>query len=329
MLAAICKAEKFIYLESYIFSDDTGESHDFIGQLKKKSRQGVQVIIVADALGSRDLKNRIKKITGQSRIEFLFFSHWLRHIHRKVLIVDGKIAFVGGVNIGKRFRHWKDLQLEMRGKIVKRLIKSFAYTYAMAGGKNPKVLEFLQKKFAKKFKFWLVEHWPVKNIYTLKQHYVEKITSAQKSILIVTPYFTPPRWLISLLDNAVRRGVRVEILIPEKVDWQIMNLLNYRYMRNLHPLGINFFLSPGMNHSKLLLIDQREGLLGSQNLDWLSFSFNAEIGVFFREKKLVEELLQTIRRWKKDSIFFQPQKYQMRLSDYFILGILKILRPIL
>lgn len=329
MLFAISKAKRSIYLESYIFSDDTKKSHDFLGRLKEKAQAGVQVIVVADAFGSRELKNTLHHLTKQSSIEFLFFSHWLRHIHRKVLIVDEKIAFIGGVNIGQRFKYWDDLQLELSGRIVKRFLKSFAYTYAMAGGKNEKILAYRQKKFAKKFKFWLLEHWPIKNIYSLKKHYIEKITSAQKNILIATPYFTPPRWLISLLDNAVRRGVIVEILIPKKVDWEIMNLLNYRFMCNLHPLGIKFFLSPTMNHSKLLLIDQKEGLVGSQNVDVLSFSLNSEIGIFFRDKKLIQELLRTIAQWKNQSSAFHPKKYQMKISDYFILAILKLFRPIL
>lgn len=329
MLSAIQQAEKSIYLESYIFDDDTRESHDFIGWLEKKAENGLRVIVVVDSFGSKALKNKIEKINQRSKIEFLFFSHWLRHIHRKVLIIDEQIAFVGGVNIGKRFRHWNDLQLKLTGKIVQRFLKSFAYTYAMAGGKNSFVLIYRQKKFAKKLKFWVLEHWPIRNIYSLKRHYIEKINSAQKSILIATPYFTPPRWLISLLDNATNRGVKVEILIPQKVDLKIMDLLNYRFMANLHPLGIHFFVSSAMNHSKLLIIDQKEALIGSQNIDLFSFSLNNEIGVFFRNKKLLHKLLDTVALWKKQSQIFRPQEHQMKLIDYFILAILKIFRPIL
>jgi len=329
MLSAIKEAKKSIYLESYIFSDDTQESHDFIGCLEKKAEDGLRVIVVVDAYGSKALKNKIEKINQRSKIEFLFFSHWLRHIHRKVLLVDEKIAFIGGVNIGRRFRHWNDLQLKLSGKIVQRLLKSFAYTYEMANGKNPAVLAYRQKKSTKKIKFWLVEHWPIKNIYSLKKHYIEKINSAQENILIATPYFTPPRWLISLLDNAVRRGVSVEILIPQKVDWKIMDLLNYRFMSNLHLLGIKFFISPTMNHSKLLIIDQKEALVGSQNIDLFSFSLNSEVGVFFSNKKLLRELLAVVALWKKQSSHFHPQRHKLSLADYFILAILKVLRPIL
>lgn len=329
MLRAIDSAQKSIYLEMYIFLDDTRKSHDFIGKLQTKAKQGVRVVIVADAYGSKILKEDVAKTITKSGVEFIFFSHWLRHIHRKILIVDEKIAFIGGVNIGRRFKNWQDLQLELQGKIVNSLLKSFAYTYAIAGGKNNKILAYRQKKFAGKLKFWLIEHWPAKNIYTLKNHYIEKISGAKKCIQIATPYFTPPRWLISLLDSAIRRNVTVEILIPKKGDHAFVNLLNYRYIHNLHSLGIKFYLSRTMNHSKLLIIDKEEGLIGSQNMDLFSFGLNSEVGVFFREKKLLNELEQVLINWKKNSTKFEPKKYKMRISDYFIFALLKIFRPIL
>ena len=79
----------------------------------------------------------------------------------------------------------------------------------------------------------------------------------------------------------------MEILIPQKVDWQIMNLLNYRYMHKIQPLGVKFYLAKKMNHAKLLIIDGQEGLIGSQNMDLISFQINSEVGIFFREKKLL------------------------------------------
>lgn len=280
-------------------------------------------------LEARILKKQIENRKGENGIEFIFFSHWLRHIHRKILIVDEKIAFIGSVNIGKRFNKWNDLQLEIRGKIVKAILKSFAYTYMMAGGKNYKILNYRKKKITTKLKFWLIEHWPIRNIYTLKKHYVEKIMHAEKKIQIVTPYFNPPRWLISLLDDARRRGVEIEILIPKKVDWNILTVINYHYMNNLYPLGIKFYLANIMNHSKLLVIDDKEGLLGSQNIDLFSFRINAEAGIFFKDKKLLNELENAMADWKKNSSVFHPHRYKMKFTDYIIVFFLKIIKPIL
>lgn len=329
MLAAIDRAERSIYLEMYILLPDTGHNYDFVGKLIKKARKGVRVIIVVDAFGSKSLKNGLADELIASGVELIFFSHWLRHIHRKILIVDEKIAFVGGVNIGRRFRRWNDLQLEISGQIVKRIVRSFAYTYAMSGGKDEKILRHRRKNFSSKLRFWLLEHQPIRNIYTLKEHYVRKISSAEESIRIVTPYFTPPRWLISLLDAAIRRGVKVEVIVPRKIDWSFVNLANYRYMHSLDQLGIDFYLSRTMNHSKLLLIDHKEGLVGSQNIDPLSFRFNNEAGIFFKEKKLLQELEQVFENWKHQSVRFAPKRYRMRIGDYFVLILFKIFRPIL
>ncbi len=329
MITAIDSATKSIYLEMYIFEHDTTSSHDFIGKLKQKAREGVRVVIVADAFGSKNLKNEMTRSMQDSGIEFIFFSHWLRHIHRKVLIVDKKTAFIGGVNIGKRFTHWNDLQLKVGGRIVNKLLKSFAYTYEMAGGTDAKILKYREKKITAKLKFWIIEHLPTKNIHTLKAHYVDKISHAQKSIQIATPYFTPPRWLISLLDNAIRRGVSVEILIPKNVDLEIMNTVNLRYMHKIHPLGVKFYLARKMNHAKLLIIDGEEGLIGSQNMDLISFQINSEVGIFFKEKKLLAELETVVNEWKKDSELFKPKNYKMRLIDYLILAGMKLLHPIL
>ena len=329
MLEAIDQAKKSIYIEMYIFLDDTSGSHDFIGKLKQKAREGVQIIIVADAFGSSDLKKESVKALHEAGVEFIFFSHWLRHIHRKILIVDERLAFLGGVNIGKSFSQWKDLQLRLHGRVVKRIIKSFAYTYAMAGGKDKRILKYREKLFSAKFRFWLVEYSPFRNIHSLKDQYRQKIYQAKKSICIVTPYFAPPRWLIALLDNAVKKNIKVEIIIPKKTDLPFVDRINHRYMYNLSPTGINFFLTPVMNHAKIMLIDEEIGLVGSQNIDYLSFNLNAEAGIFFEENDLITELRKTVDEWKSEAELFRPQKYKMKAIDYLILAVIKLFRPIL
>lgn len=328
-MEAMEQAQKSIYIEMYIFSDDTRDDFDFMGKIKQKASEGIKVVVVADAFGSKALKKQTMENLQQAGVEFIFFSHWLRHIHRKILIIDEKIAFVGGVNIGKRFLHWNDLQLQITGTIVKKILSSFSYTYKMAGGKNETILKHKDKKITAQLKFWILDHWPSKNIYSLKEHYIKKITRAEKKIQIITPYFAPPRWMISLLDDASRRNVRIEILIPRKSDLPLIDKLNYFYMNKLHQVGVNFYLVKDMNHSKLLLIDDKEGVLGSQNIDHLSFKINAEIGIFFQEKSLIKKLSEVTEQWKKDSVQFHPQQYKSKIIDFLIFAMVKILHPIL
>ena len=329
MIEAIDGAKKSIFLEMYIFLDDTEESHDFIGKLIVKSREGVEVIIVTDAYGSKLIKKETLEKLKDAGIEILFFSHWLRHIHRKVLIIDEKSAFLGGVNIGKKFSKWKDLQMKISGRIAKRLLKSFAYTYEMAGGKKEILLNLRKMKFSYKLKFWLVEHWPSRNIFTLQNHYTEKILGAKEKIQIISPYFTPPRWMLSLLDDAIRRKVTVEIYVPKEVDIPIMNRVNLHYIDKIHSIGAKVFLSKEMNHAKIFLIDGKEGMIGSQNVDLASFRYNSEVGLFFTDKKLLKEISLILEDWVKESDEYTTHNYKMRTVDYIILALSKILYPVL
>lgn len=329
MINAIDQAKESIYMEMYIFLDDTSASHDFIGKLKQKAREGIRVVIVVDAFGSQNLKKESIASIREAGAELLFFSDWLRHIHRKILIVDEKIAFVGGVNIGKKFTHWNDMQLKIQSRMAKTFLKSFAYTYAMAGGRSEKILIYRDKLLRTKFRFWIMEHSPFRNIYSLKEQYREKISGAKNSIRIVTPYFIPPRWLIALLDNAIQRNVKVEIIVPKSTDLPFINRINHRFIHDLSLLGISFFLTQQMTHAKILIIDGEEALVGSQNIDFLSFQINAETGVFFREKNLIREIQEIIDNWKKDAEQFKLLKYKMKFIDYIILLLLRLFSPIL
>lgn len=329
IMAEMEKAQKSIYLETYIFDPKAMENHDFLGLLKRKAENGLRVIVVADSFGSPNLKKYTPDLQ-KSGVEILFFSHWLRHIHRKIYIIDEKTAFIGGVNIGRRFKNWNDMQLKLGGKkLIQRLMKSFSYSYGMAGGKNPEILELRKRKISYKLKFWLVEHWPQRNVHTLRRTYEEKISKAQKTVKIVTPYFAPPRWLISLLDDAVKRNVTVEVLVPEKTDLFFADRVNICYMEELFPLGIEFLLAKEMNHSKVLVIDEGEALIGSHNLDIVSFKVNVEAGISFREKRLIADLIKTINDWKKDAEKFSPRKNGKKLIDYLIIALMKIFKPIL
>ncbi len=329
MLDEIDKAKRSIFLEMYIFQEDTKSSHDFIGKLTKKAKQGVKVILVLDAFGSSDLSEKSIKSMQSAGVEIVFFSDWLRRIHRKILIVDENVAFVGGVNIGKKFAKWNDLQIKLTGKVVRPIITSFTYTYTMAGGKNRHILMLRKKTLASKMKFWFLEHWPISGMYSLKTLYAKKISEAQNNIRIVTPYFTPPRWFVALLDTAIKRGVKVEIIIPRKTDLPLIDRANQHHIYNLSRIVVKFYLGKTMNHAMILLIDDQEGLVGSQNIDFLSFSFNVESGVFFKQKNIVAELRKIILHWEKEASIYNPRRYKMKLIDYLIFPIIKLIYHLL
>lgn len=302
ILNAIDRAQKSIFIEMYIFLDDTHQTHDFLGKLKEKARAGLKVVIIADAYGSISLKSVSVTELKAAGVEFIFFSRWLRRTHRKLVIIDEEIAFFGGVNIENKIRQWHDLQIRLRGRLLKPLLRSFAYTYEQCGGKDESILIHSRLPLVKKFKSWVVDTWEFgERQYNLNDYYRRKLMEATASIKIVTPYLLPPRWLLASLDNAVHRGVRVEIIIPDSTDINFLNQINHANAARLAAVGVEFYFTPEMNHAKLMIIDDKEALVGSQNLDILSFNFNLELGVFFEQKQAIADLEKIWQAWRDAS----------------------------
>jgi len=330
MFKAMAVAEKSIYIEMYIFQGDTKSTHDFLGLLKNKSKIGLEVVVIADALGSFSLKGSEVAELREAGIEFIFFSHYLRRTHRKIVIIDNKVAFLGGVNIKEQNRDWLDLQVKISGRIVIPLLQSFAYAYALIGGKKESILKYNRLSLVKKIKSWIIDTF-VGNTktYNLNNYYKDKLASAKKSIKIITPYLLPPRRLLAALDNACIRGVNVEILIPNNTDINNLNKINYLNACRMSAFGVKFYLMPRMNHAKIMIVDDEECLIGSQNMDVLSFSFNMEVGVFFQQKKLVGDLKKIFDHWKNESIDFNATHKKITFFDRILITIFKIFYPIL
>ena len=330
MFKAIAAAQKTIYMEMYIFLDNTQSTHNFLGLLKEKARAGLEVVIIADSVGSFMLSGNAVSELRKAGIEFIYFSHWLQRTHRKILIIDNKLAFIGGVNIEEKLRHWRDLQVRIDGKVVIPLLKSFAYVYQDVGGKKESILKYSRMPLVKKIKSWITDTIVGENKpYNLSVYFRDKINDAKISVKILTPYFLPPRRLIAYLEAAALRGVNVEILIPNDTDWKILNKFNYLNACRLAVSGVKFYLMPMMNHAKIMIIDDEEGLIGSQNIDVLSFNMNMEAGVFFKQKQAVKDLVKLFEHWRQESIYFNGTHKKIPWYDKILIDILKIFYPIL
>lgn len=330
MLKELLLAKNSIYIEMFIFLDDTKKTHDFVGILERKAKQGLQVIIIVDFYGSMTLSSNTISRLKKAGVEFLFFNYWFRPTHRKIMVVDEKVAFLGGVNIKKNISNWRDLQIRVEGKIVKPIIRSFARAYFKAGGKDKRIIEYYKKKFSYKLKANIIDNWS----QTFKKnqinfYYKKRINEAQSIIQIVTPYFLPPRWLINHLVKAINRGVKIEILIPKKTDVNFLNRINFLNACRLSALGLHIFFTKQMNHAKIMLIDNQEGVVGSQNLDILSlYNFNAEIGVFFRQKKAVESLKKVISNWQAEADYLDVKKVKFSFKDKILNFTFRLFYPI-
>jgi len=342
MLDAVKTAEQSIYWESFSLYEDK-DTYEFLNALKEKVRQGIRVRGVVDSLGGFWASSKTINDLRAAGIEILFFNRlipwwnrfrfrrwWFLRTHRKILIIDEKIVFTGGVNIGVWYGKWIDLQVRLTGVIVCHFLKTFAKVYEICGGQDENILKWVKhrKKFPR-LKVWLLEHWPIKGKSVLRRYYKNRISSAKRNILIVTPYFAPHRWLEKLLIKAVKRGARVEIILPFKTDAWLANMPNYVFADLLSQEGVRFFFTKEMIHAKVLLIDDREGMVGSNNIDAQSFNYNVETSVVFRRKDIVGDLRRIIENWKKIA---QPADFTKQRERWYyplVVFVAKLLQPIL
>jgi cardiolipin synthase len=329
MFNAILAAKESIYLEMYIFQDDMVD-FDFLKLIKEKAKEGLRVRIILDSFGSANLSKKNILEIKEAGIELFFLSYFLHRTHRKILIVDENLAFIGGVNFQQSASLWNDLVVQIRKeKLISSIIKSFAKVYYECGGTDQRILDrrvltHNKGKGKRKIRDWLVEHSPVKNKFRLKDIYAKHLLEAKKDIIISTPYFMPRRWLIGLLHQAHLRGVNVEILIPQNTDYYIVDRINYFYILKLARLGVGFYLEPKMNHAKIMVVDSKEAIVGSNNLDYLSFELNSEVGIFFNDQDAIHRISRIIDGWKKEVVLFDITKFKTRWLDYILFPILNL-----
>lgn len=331
MLTALKEARQFIYWESYIFYPDIDGyeiTRAIFNTLVEKARMGVKVKIIADYWGSFFFNNQARARLEESGAEVLFFRghRFFGRNHKKILVIDGKTAFIGGVNLAERHRHWLDLHLRLEGAVVRYLLRSFIKSYELSGGQE-KIKLPPSRLVQWKIKF--IDHWPLKKRRAFKKHYKKTCWSAQKSVVITTPYFVPHPWLVKILHRAAKRGLKVDILLPEKTDWVVLNWANYLFASLVYKPGISFYFTKEFIHAKALLIDDREGLVGSQNIDALSFDHNIEGGVAFQQPEMVAKLKQILEEWKSGAQLLVFKKEGRRWYHRLLEVIFRLLQPIL
>ncbi len=323
MFSAIKDARESVYLETYIFLDDL-HNFNFLKLLSEKAKEGVRVRIVLDAFGSRKLPKASVAALRLAGAEVFFYSNLLHRIHRKILLVDERMAFIGGVNFHQVALRWTDLTLKIRGHLVNSILRSFAKVYAECGGRDPRILAENRKLVLDRTRTWIVEHFPESQSATLKKIYKRALAGAEHHVILVTPYFMPKRWFVRALHQAVLRGIKVEVIVPKISNHLIGDTVGRFFMYQLSLLGVDFYMEPKMNHAKCMLIDGKDGLVGSNNLDFFSFELNAEVGVFLKSPKAVGELKAIIEEWKKRSVLFDTELYHPKLLDYIIAPLVRL-----
>lgn len=326
MLAAIRKAENTIWVCTYIF--DTSETgREFIQALGEARARGVDVRVLIDGFGERITKgptaSRLLRDAGVDAQRFLplrlFPPNPLFNLrnHRKLLWVDGAIAFVGGMNIGERHLRagladqsggTEDIHFEVRGSVVSQLAAAFVKDWKLATGE---LLEATGSSSAcGTMHCRCITDGPGDDLDKLPLIYASAIAAARSSVRIMTPYFIPPESIRVALQAAAIRGVQVDVVLPERSNIRVADWASRVHQRDLVRRNVRVWLAPApFTHGKLLVVDEQFSLIGSANVDPRSLSLNFELGLEVYDEDFGADLAERID-------FRRKQATRVRTEDF-------------
>lgn len=323
MYEALEVAQKSIYWEVYMFLDDSAGKR-FFDLLVKKAQAGVDVKLIVDYWGSFTLARKKVNELREQGIDIRFFEdRKRRHLiwwglfssrtHRKMLIVDEKIGFVGGVNVGREMRDWLDIHVALRGKAVRSLLRSFAKSYIRCGGERAAVQHlFKYETRVKTNEVDIVSDKPNLQHSQVKKKYIEALLRARERVILFSPYYFPDKDFLAALWHAKKKGVRVDLLIPFRTDLRLASYAAYTWFSIMKTLGVHVHLMPRMMHGKGVIKDTDWALIGSSNIDTASFHFNHEMNVRLHDKRAVRKLTRILNGWIKISQPLDHLKWEKR-----------------
>lgn len=310
MLAAIEAAQHNVGLVSYIFRDDRA-GQAFQRALIAAKQRGVDVRVLIDGVGSGYFWSGTYNVLSKAGVPIARFLHsylpWrmpfvnLRN-HRKVLVVDGRVAFTGGLNIGAENVRADnppeivlDTHFQLEGPIVAQLTDAFVDDWLFTTGEKlltDRWFPALAKVGPVKAR--VVTSGPDEDVEQIEFVALHAISCAQKSIRVVTPYFLPPDPLTMALGLAALRGIKVDIVLPEHSNHTILDWARRVPLRPLIVAGCNVWLrSAPFDHSKLMVIDDSWALIGSANWDTRSFRLNFELNVELHDAAFARQIVAT------------------------------------
>jgi cardiolipin synthase A/B len=308
MLAAIAGARQSIGLSTYIFETDA-VGCEFIAALAAAAARGVEVRVLVDGIGewySWPHAVRLLHRAGVRAARFLpprlampVLSLNLRN-HRKLLIVDGQIGFVGGMNIGGREvgkahqRRMADLHFRVEGPAVSQLAECFAADWLFAAG-EPLALPPKPKAAAGDCICRVITEGPDEDTDKLLFVILGAVAVAHRQVLIMTPYFIPPPELTAALQTAALRGVEVCLVLPARSNLRYVDWATRRWLPPLLERGIEVYLQPPpFSHTKLLVIDGAYAQIGSANIDPRSLKLNFEVAMEVYDERVCGQLAKYV-----------------------------------
>ena len=329
MLSAIRAAQSTISFETYIYwSGRTGE--EFADALIERARAGIKVHLMLDWLGSEKMNPRLigQMLQAGVEVERYHALHWYslgelnNRTHRKVLIVDGRIGFTGGVGIADEWSghaqdpdHWRDMHFRIEGPVVAQFQAAFLDNWIKATGR---VLNgptyFPELAAAGELKMHMFVSSPAGGSESMRLMYLMAITAAEQSIDIEAAYFIPDALMSRELIKARARGVRIRILLPDKhLDSETVRIVTKRAWGPLLESGVEIHeYAPTMFHCKMLIFDDYMVSVGSTNFDMRSFEINDEASLNIYNAQFAQQMTAVFEEDLKRSTAYDFAQWQRR-----------------
>jgi len=303
MFQAIAQAESCILLQFFIFHDD-GLGRRMQQALLERAAAGVRVFVLFDGIGSHALPRHYVETLRRGGVAIYPFATRRRpnrfqlnfRNHRKIVVVDGWLGFLGGLNVGDEYlglkpplAPWRDTHLQLAGPAVGDLQRSFAVDWHWVTGELPPLLP---PRAAEGSAHTLIAATgPADPQETCSLFFTAAINAACKRLWLSTPYFVPDQAVLSALRLAVMRGVDVRVLLPSQPDHRTVFLASILHAHDAIDAGIRMYrYQPGFMHQKVLLIDDDTACVSSMNLDNRSFRLNFEIGALNVDRGFAAEV---------------------------------------
>ena len=349
MVEELKKAEKYIFMEFFIVSE--GRLWDTVLEvLREKVRQGVEVRFMYDGTCAlwylpSDYPGQLKKDGIKckmfSPVKPIFSPHFNNRDHRKVVVIDGKVAFTGGINLAdeyinekKRFGHWKDVGVRLKGDAVERFTYMFLEMWNVSETAEDNYKLYSRPLDASVKSDGYVLPYSVSPLGPERvgeRVYLDIINTAHTYVHIMTPYLILDYQMIMALTYAAKRGVEVIIVMPHIPDKKYAFVLARTYYNQLLEAGVRICeYEPGFVHAKVFVSDDTKAVVGTVNLDYRSLYHHFECGVILYRNSQIAQVEQDVRDTLEECVEMTVNDYEkMKLTDRMLARIMRIIAPMM
>ena len=328
IFAAIDAAKSYLLVQFYIIRDD-GLGHRLSERLVAASERGVRVYLLYDEVGSGATKRAyfdemrragvmVSKFYSAKGFGNKFQLNFRNH--RKIVVADGRVAYIGGSNVGdeylgqsRKFGKWRDTHVELRGPVVKAAQLAFVEDWSWATGETPHLDWSLPVPEPANQTALVLSTGPADLYESCSLFFVQAINAAMERIWIVSPYFVPDLDVIAALRLAGLRGVDVRIMVPDEIDHLIVWLAAFHYFEEMAADNVRFYrFTDGFLHQKVMLVDDRFATVGTANMDNRSFRLNFEVTVLVADERFASEVEEMLKNDIARSRLYDHGEYRNR-----------------